>query len=560
MELWELVLMLLAGIGLFIFAMKLIEDAIRNLAGRTVKLFLRRITNNKLKAVVGSALITGLLQGSSVVMVMLLAFAGAGVLSVSSAIAVVLGANLGTTIDSWIVATLGFKINIESFSYPAIIIAAVLQVVSDKGKYKNLSGFLFGFGLLFIAISVMKGAVTDQVKHLDFAAFSNIPLWQFTLIGLIITSLIQSSLATMAISLSALHAGVISFPVATAIVIGSEVGTTLKIFLGAIDGNRAKKILASANFIINSITAIVAFIILKPLIGFITIQMGIKDPLIGLVTFQTFINVISIIIFLPFVNRFAKILENAFKDSTDTITSYINKEEIVDPLLAFEMFNKEALYFLYASIVFNQEKFGLQSAVISLNNVYSAVEHRKRLFDKAPHEQYEHLKSLHGALQLYYLKLRYSTLPADNIHRLEHLISAVRSMMHSSKSMNDISSNINNLHQSSKDVKYQFYTEIREKTRVLYNLMEELFSCKREVSFSELKNVYDQILSDYSGSLDAIYKSAVGSSLNSDDFTTLMNLNRELFTSHKALLMAAKDFLLDAPEADRFADLPVYTT
>jgi phosphate:Na+ symporter len=231
--------------------MYLVEESIKNLSGRRVKLFLQRITKNIISAVTGGAIVTGLLQSSSMVSFMVLAFVGAGVFTMRNAMAIVLGANLGTTFDSWVVATLGFNIDIEVVSYPAVCIGGIMLIfLGSRKTYRYLSYFLFGFGLLFIGLSFMKTAMEAQVKVFDFSQYAAMPLAVFLLIGFVITVLIQSSSATMALALSALHVGAISLPIAAAIVLGSQTGTTIKIILGAIGGNVSKKRIVLGNFLL----------------------------------------------------------------------------------------------------------------------------------------------------------------------------------------------------------------------------------------------------------------------------------------------------------------------
>jgi len=144
------ILKLCAGIGLFLFAMYLIEESLKNLSGRNFKRFLQYITKNRFGAVAGGAIVTAVLQSSSMVSLMVLAFVGAGVFSMKNAIAIILGANLGTTIDSWLVATLGFSVNIEVVAYPAVFVGGLMLIVFGKHKYtKYLSFFLIGFGWLY---------------------------------------------------------------------------------------------------------------------------------------------------------------------------------------------------------------------------------------------------------------------------------------------------------------------------------------------------------------------------------------------------------------------------
>ncbi len=230
METLTLIFKLAAGVGLFLFAMYLLEESVKNLSGRNFKLFLQRITKNSIGAVAGGAIVTAVLQSSSMVSLMVLAFVGAGVFTMKNAMAIILGANLGTTLDSWMVATLGFKVDIEVAAYPAVLAGGMLLILfGNRKKIKYISYFLFGFGLLFIGLSFMKTAMEGQVKAFDFSKYAEVSMAVFLLIGFIITTVIQSSSVTMALTLSALNAGAITFPGAAALVLGSETGTTIKI-------------------------------------------------------------------------------------------------------------------------------------------------------------------------------------------------------------------------------------------------------------------------------------------------------------------------------------------
>ena len=215
MEILVLYFKLSAGIGLFLFAMYLLEESLKNLSGRNFKLFLQRTTKSRIGAVTGGAVVTGVLQSSSMVSLMVLAFVGAGVFTMKNAMAIILGANLGTTLDSWLVATLGFKVDIEVVAYPAVFVGGLLLILFGNRKtMKYIAYFLFGFGLLFIGLSFMKMAMEGQVKAFDFSKYAEMSMVVFLIIGFIITSLVQSSSVTMALTLSALHAGAITFPAA----------------------------------------------------------------------------------------------------------------------------------------------------------------------------------------------------------------------------------------------------------------------------------------------------------------------------------------------------------
>ena len=559
MEILTLIFKLAAGVGLFLFAMYLLEESLKNLSGRNFKLFLQRTTKNTIGAVAGGALVTALLQSSSMVSLMVLAFVGAGVFTMKNAMAIILGANLGTTLDSWLVATLGFKVDIEVAAYPVVFIGGmVLILFSNRKNIKYTAYFLLGFGLLFIGLSFMKTAIEGQVKAFDFSEYADMSLVVFLFIGFIITSLVQSSSLTMALTLSALHAGAIGFAPAAAIVLGSETGTTIKILLGSIGGIAAKKRVALGHFFFNIFLTVLAFALLKPTLLLITDVIKIKDPLIGLVTFSTLINLVSISIFLPFLNPFAKLLEKFFKDTDASTAAFIANADTKEPETALDLFRRETNYFIYNSKLFNLHLFDIDNKQLNRNQEFVTLNDKRKFVSKSPEEKYEFLKQLQGELQAFYLALR-TKLQAEKYAQLNQLISAVRSAMHSAKSMNDIGSNITNLQQSSTDIKFKFFIHHKKETEDLYLQLNALME-KTKPDFEKLQSIHTQIQENYSFALNNFYKEAQNEIIESLDITTALNFNRELFTSNKAMLMAVKDYLLQEKEAEDFNELPVYKT
>ena len=551
---------LAAGVGLFLFAMYLLEESLKNLSGRNFKLFLQRITKNAVGAVTGGAIVTAILQSSSMVSFMVLAFVGAGVFTMKNAMAIILGANLGTTLDSWLVATLGFKADIEVVAYPAVCLGGFLLILfGNRKNIKYLSFFLFGFGLLFIGLSFMKTAMEAQVKIFDFSQYAQMHLIVFLLIGFVITMLVQSSSVTMALTLSALHVGAITFPIAAAIVLGSETGTTIKIVLGAIGGNASKKRVVLGNFLFNVFVTVFAFLLLKPILSLITTVFNIKDPLIGLVTFSSLINLFSIFFFLPFIDQFARFLERFFKDSNGNTAAFIKHATIAEPITALDLFRRETQFFIHNSMLFNLELFKIDTHEMQTNSIYTEINEKRKFFDKTPEEKYDFLKQLQGELQLFYLQLR-PKLQTEQYSELSQLISSVRSAMHAVKSIKDIGSNISNLSHSSKDIKYNFFIHHKKETETLYKALNTYLNDQKSVSFDDLQHIYNNIQINYATALNNFYAEAQNTAIEDIDITTIINFNRELFTSNKALLMAVKDFLLKEKLAEDFNELSVYKT
>jgi phosphate:Na+ symporter len=317
------VLQLIAGLSFFLYGMFHLEDALKQLEGRSFKLFLKKHTKNKLSSILNGTLVTALLQSSSIVNLMVLSFVGAGVLSMRNALGVVLGANIGGTFNSWLVALLGFKVDLGNATYPIIGIAGLAMVVfKDRKNYYQLSRFLFGFGLLFLGLDLMKESMDLAIHNLNLSRFLNYPRLFFLLLGFVITAIIQTSAATVVVVLSALHASIIPLETAVAVVLGAELGTSVKVVIGAIGGIAAKKRVALGNTLFNLVSTLLGLIFLDSIIVFISKILCISDPLFVLVSFQSLINVGSAIFFYFFLNQLGDFLEKSFVGKSKYATIY----------------------------------------------------------------------------------------------------------------------------------------------------------------------------------------------------------------------------------------------
>lgn len=552
MEALNFSLKLTAGVGLFLFAMHLVEESLKNLSGRNFKLFLQRLSKNRLTAVSSGALVTGILQSSTMVSVMVLAFVGSGIIAMKNAMAIILGANIGTTLDSWLVVFLGFKLDVEVIAYPAVTIAAIVLILPGrKNTLRNLAYFLFGFGLVFIALSLITTSMEAEVKQLDLSKYTEMPMYVFLGIGFVITLLIQSSSATMALTLSAIHAGAVNFPAAAAIVLGSETGTVIKLLLGSVGGTASKKRVATGNLFFNVFLTISAFIFLKPILYLITDLIGIHDPLIGLVTFSSLINVMAVMLFLPFLDRFAKFLERLYKESDAAIAAFIGHADTQEPETSLDLLQKESEYFIYNAMLFNVSLFDIDTAPFIAHADFQTINERKRFFIKTDDEKYDFLKKLQGELQAFYLEIR-GGLSAEQHQHADQLVAAVRNAMYAVKSIKDISSNISNLKRSSKDLKFDFFQFHKKENEELYKKINTLFNQKNKVSPENIKPILDKVNDNYSTSLKNFYHDAESAPVEDLDLTTAINFNREIYASNKAIVMTLKDFLLEGPQTADF--------
>jgi len=539
------ILKLCSGIGLFLFSNYLIEESLKNLAGRNFKLFLQNITKNTLGAVAGGAIVTAVLQSSSMVSLIVLAFVGAGVFTMKNALAIILGANLGTTIDSWLVATIGFKSNIELAAYPLTFIGGFLQILFNKRAIvKHIAYFLFGFGLLLISLSFMKTAMISSLNTIDFSIYKYMPLGFFLIFGFFITILVQSSSATMALTLTAIHVGAINFPCAAALILGSETGTTIKLLLSGIGGTAAKKRVVLGNLLFNLFLTIVAFAFINPIIYLITNVITIKEPLIKLVTFSSFVNLMGLLLFIPLLNPFVTLLEKFFRNDDASFAAFIGNASEAEPQTALDLFKLETKYFIHNSMLLNLEQLDINSNFMQGNNLFKTINERKKFIEKNTEEKYEFLKLLQGELQAFYFLLR-QKLSNEQLTELNQMISAVRHSMYSAKSMKDIKSNISNLEHSSKEIKFNILLSTKHQTETLYHFLIFLHHNKENPTWLKLQEAHFTIENNYSHALSELYRNPQTAFLQDIDLTTIINFNRELLSSNKAVINAIKELVLN---------------
>jgi phosphate:Na+ symporter len=543
-DIWKI----LAGIAIFLLGMNMLEEALQQVAGRPFKLFLRKHTQHKLKAIGAGAVVTALLQSSSIVNLMLLAFVGSGIIHTQNGLAMMLGSNIGTTFTSWIVATVGFEFNIESFALPVTGVAGIsMMLLNKQSKWFQLSKFFFGFSLLFVGLNFMKTAVESMVQQTDLSRFNEYPIVLFLLIGLLITTLIQSSSATIALVLAALHANAIALEPAMAIVLGAEVGTTIKLLLASAKGIPAKKQVAFGNFLMNLIISLLLVFFLHPFALFINETIGVKNHVMALVVFQTLVNIISIILFYPFLNPFGRFLSARFTKNADE-TLFIHKIKPEETELVLQAMQQETTYFLQLILGYTHHIFELKPAQKNIPEFYK----------KSPDEKYEFIKHLHGDILAFYVKMQSNQMPAEDVAKFQLLISSVRNGMYAAKSLKDAWHDALLLKNSSNDKKFAYYEESRDRTLYFITTIGQLLSTEKTESETadSFITVYRAMVAGYTEELSNLYKEGTIAQLSEVEISTIINYNRELYTAFKSLILAGKDLVLNNTEAAAFDELP----
>ena len=549
MDTWEF----LAGLGLFLYGMTLLEKVLKNLSGRSFKLFLAKYTQRLPYAITGGALITGLVQSSSVVSLLVLALVEAGTITFRNALGIILGSNVGSTFTSWIVATIGFKIDIERYALLVVGVFAIgMFFVPNQKRLYNYFRLFFSLGILFLGLAFMKASSEYLVDSLDFDTYRQYGLWLFVVIGFAATILMQSSSATIAVTLTALYTGVILFPMAAAAVIGSELGTTIKIVLASLKGTPDKKRVAWGNFIFNFVTCAVAFIFLSEFIQLIQNVVGVKDPLIGLVIFQTLMNILTIILFVPFINLFSNWLSKRFKGGEDIELSFINASLPVVPDLALEALLHEVQNLLTRTLDFLQHILRLDQKKSNHRVLNSLIRS-----ETSANEMYVKLKQTEGAILEYYTVLQINDLNERQYALANQYISAVRYCIRAAKTMKDIQHNFKDFDAAVNNVLYLQYKNLQKGWKDFDLAFQNLLTIENQKTlFEELASAMSRAFHDQQKQTSDIIAILRNKDLNEFDVSTLMNVHHEVLSVKKSLLRALAHLKLTATQSEEFEFIP----
>ena len=248
---------LLGAVGLFLYGMKVMSEGLQKAAGDRLRNILSAMTRNRFTGLLTGCAITALIQSSSASTVMVVSFVNAGLMTLAQSMSVIMGANVGTTFTAWIIALFGFKVNISMFTLPLIGLAVVF-LFTNKSKLKSIGEFLIGFSFLFMGLDMISAYVPDLQSNPEmfaylkqYASMGIGSILLFTLVGLVVTMVIQSSAATFAITLIMCSKGWITFDLACALVLGSNIGTTITPLLASMSGNVAAKRTAMGHLLFN---------------------------------------------------------------------------------------------------------------------------------------------------------------------------------------------------------------------------------------------------------------------------------------------------------------------
>ena len=343
---------ILSGIAIFIIGMFFMQDGFKQLSGGILEKLLEKFTSNTLYAILTGFLSTSVVQSSTIITLIVVSFLSAELLTLVQAVGIVFGSNIGSTTTAWIVSSLGVDVKISTYAFPMLVFGVVLRFFKSNGV-KGTGNVLLGLGFIFLGISYMKDGFDIMKNSIDLASYAMegyLGIIVYILIGILITVVIQSSAATLAIVITALNADSITYVNAIALAIGANVGTTLTTILASFASNENGKRVALIHLLFNLISATFITILIYQFIDltdFIAPFLGVSDNNYGmkLALFHTIFSVTGVILLTPAISLLVKLSEKLIqkKVSSASKPKYLNQSVLSNPDASLAALRKEII-------------------------------------------------------------------------------------------------------------------------------------------------------------------------------------------------------------------------
>lgn len=557
---------IIAGVAILLFGMIMLEDGFKVFTKGPLQNILKKATDKLYKSIAVGALVTGFIQSSSLVSVITISFISAGLIDLVGGLGLIFGANIGTTATAWLVAGFGLKIKISALALPMLVFGLIFSF-QKNASYKGLGNILAGLGFFFLGIHYMKEGFDVFKEYIDltqYAVSGFLGVLLYTLLGIIITTILQSSSATLALILTALSAGQIEYENALALAIGANVGTTITAILGSLGSNIAGKRLAGAHLVFNVTTGIVAIVLIFPLaksVNFLSNIVGIAetDYTLKLAMFHTIFNIIGVVLMIPFIKRLEKFLLRVFKEKADkgiNEPKYLNEAVLEFPGTVITALNKETKYLFKNSI------FEIVAHALNIHREDIKSDKKiKKIIKKSTKDMqididnlyYNKVKSIYGEIIKYVAtaqkKLSLTEQQDKNISAIK---TANRKMVEVIRDVKELNKNVNLA--STLDNKYmqEEYDYFRKKvSKVLRMIYLFRTSEKKEKVANKLKNLKEEARENIKSSNKVIdkliRKELITADMASSLFNDYANVNEIIkkLIEVAELLYGEKDSLLE---------------
>ncbi|RBQ32019.1 sodium:pantothenate symporter [Arcobacter sp. FW59] len=415
---------ILSGIAIFIIGMFFMQDGFKQLSGGILEKLLQKFTSNTLYAILTGFLSTSIVQSSTIISLVVISFLSAELLTLVQGIGIIFGSNLGSTTTAWIVSSLGVDVKISAYAFPMIVFGVILRFFKTNAS-KGTGNVLLGLGFIFLGIAYMKDGFDVMKNSIDLASYAMdgyLGIVIYILIGIVVTVVIQSSAATLAIVITALNADSITYINALALAIGANVGTTLTAILASFTSNENGKRVALVHFIFNIVSAIFITIFIfnfKDLVDFLAPYLGISDKNYGmkLALFHTIFSAIGILLLTPFIPLLVKLSEKLIKKKVSSASKpkYLNTSAMQNPDAALVSIRKEIINLYENCQKAMLHALSFHTTNLTKSSLQEQISKDFTIIDTNLDEIYQtNLKSLYSEI------IQYSSFAQENMFEFQH--------------------------------------------------------------------------------------------------------------------------------------------
>ena len=339
---------ILGGVGLFLLGMAIMTDGLKGLAGSSLRTVLGRAAATPLSGAFWGAVVTLLVQSSSATTMTTIGLVSAGLLTFPQGLGLVFGANVGTTGTGWLVALIGVRVSLSSYALPMIFVGALVKLLG-RGRLAAAGASLAGFALVLYGLTTLQqgmGGLAEQLHPSDLPAVLGAPgvgllpglvgLLSLVVVGLVMTAVMQSSTAAIAVTLSAFYAGAVGLEQGCALIIGQNIGTATSSAMAAIGASTTAKRLAVAYILFKLIAALIALILFPFTISLLARAAGAIDGVTLLAAYHTAYNVVGVVVLMPAIEWFTRLVERLLPERGSPLTRGLDHAALVNPVVAVE--------------------------------------------------------------------------------------------------------------------------------------------------------------------------------------------------------------------------------
>jgi len=460
------------GVAFFIFGMICLEDGFKTFAGGALETLLQNSTNRLWKSLLLGFSSTTLMQSSTLVSLITISFVSSEMITLAGGIGIILGANIGTSTGAWLIAGLGLKVDIASYAMPLLVFGVLLLMQKNK-IIKGIGNLVLGVGFLFFGIHFMKEGFTVLQLGFDLSAYGMTGIYGvllFTLIGTLITFVMQSSHATLLIVIAALAAGQVSYENALALSIGASLGSAISAVIAGFAANLGGKRLAAAQVLFSLATTLLAMLLINPLMQLVDwvssyLGIGAEDYLLKLALFQTLFRVLGAVVFMPFIGQTESLLIKVIRFVPKSIEQplYIYPEVLETPSTVVAAVRKEVQHLFDNAFGLLARGLSLKRSILeSEESLSNAVKSTQRIFPLDVENAYEEkIKSLHSEIVAFISEAQMRESTREATEELYVLRQASRDIVGAVKGMKHLHNNLSRYGLSSNLAVRDRYNQIR---------------------------------------------------------------------------------------------------